>query len=116
MAQAECLDPSISPPEGSLGVPKCVWEPEVLEFAMSGGCEDAVVSGRCLTLPPGGNAGCVPAPCPSLTVLFHETEQVVQILPGEYCGIVPDGFVDCVFDEAGEQVFGPPQCECGCSE
>ena len=114
MDQAECLDPSIPPPDHAWGVAECVWETEVLEFAASGGCEDAVVSGRCLTLPPGGNHGCVESPCPSLTVLFRETEEVVQILPGDYCGIVPEDFVDCVLDGAGELRFGPPQCECGC--
>ncbi|HWB78540.1 MAG TPA: hypothetical protein VG755_26430 [Nannocystaceae bacterium] len=63
-------------------------------------------------MPLGGPGGCERSSCATLTVLFRETPDGFELLPGDYCGMIPIGFEYC--DWSGDAMTGPYQCDCVC--
>lgn len=91
----------------------CAWESQVLVVSNSD-CEGAHEEPMCLNLPLGGAAGCEESPCGTLTVLYRELGSEVEILAGDYCGVIPAGFSYCEWDAQGQLVLGPASCDCAC--
>ena len=108
-AEEECLDPNIAP---GADEQTCVWETAVQYFP-SDVCRVSEPRSLCLAMPPGGPGGCTESPCPTTTVLYRSVRDGVEILPGNYCGVLPIGFEYCSW--SGQMlVDGPAPCGCAC--
>lgn len=112
LEQELCEDVGIDVPgEAS----QCVWE-ELLVIDSGAACDTGTTHARCLGMPPGGPGGCLSAPewCGPLTVIYRLDGTSVELLPGDYCGVIPYGFDDCSwYDRMNLGDDDPAECACG---